>query len=316
MHHPLVVAPNEIEDQNEHEGVKSSVRKFPCQWCNKSYTQSHSLKTHINSVHKKFNDKTVTNLNDPSVQKDPKKFSCKSCEKSFNYPSNLSTHKKTVHEGIKFKCDSCEKGFASKQGLGTHNESVHEKIRINCNFCEKSFTQKGAHKLHIKSFHDNCDICNKNFADSQSLRNHQMKSHNETTIETNNKLCQDVADRNNSDKVEIVEQEIEHDEHDLKIMREVKTEIDQDEPMQAVAPTEIKDQNDHEGSNTPAVEEFSFTPQQIDQLEDFFRTKQYINIFEIEQFATTGTYPNYAKVQQWFAKRREEIGNVENQTRT
>ena len=205
-----------------------------------------------------------------------------------------------------------------------HKISVHEKIKFNCNFCEKSFTSANL-KNHIKTLHDghgnrfDCDACDKKFAHSQSLKNHKMIAHNETTIESNNKLDQDVANRNNSAKDETVEKETEQDESDE--LRDLKTkimkEVVKNEPMQdikAVDTNDIEDRNEHEGTKPPAVEEFSFTPEQVDHLEGFFRIKQHINIFEIEQLATTGTYPNYAKVQQWFAKRREEIGNVKIET--
>ena len=142
-----------------------------------------------------------------------------------------------------------------------------------------------------------------------------MKKEHENNIAPPETKKRKVEERSTEPEVKTkVETEVEP-KHELRVeMKEVITDIDQDEPMQSVAPTEIEEQNEHEGVNSPAVEEFSFTPEQIDQLEDFFRTKQYINIFEIEQFATNGTYPNYAKVQQWFAKRREEIGNLEKET--
>ena len=91
-------------------------------------------------------------------------------------------------------------------------------------------------KQHISSVHTdeesfNCDFCEKNFSQSPNLENHIKNVH---------------TNRNNSANVEIVKKETDQDElyelSDLKIMSEVKTEIDQDEPMIVVASNEIEDQ--------------------------------------------------------------------------
>ena len=70
--------------------------------------------------------------------------------------------------------------------------------------------------------------------------------------------------------------------------------------------------NTQETKKSP-VKEFSFTTEQIERLEAFFQRKKFINIFEIEKLATTGSYPE-ERVQQWFEKRRKEIGKLSNDT--
>ena len=68
----------------------------------------------------------------------------------------------------------------------------------------------------------------------------------------------------------------------------------------------------HDGQKSPD-DAFTFTAEQIDCLEAIFRNKKYINVYDIEKLAATGTYPE-EKVQDWFAKRREEIGKVRKET--
>ena len=68
----------------------------------------------------------------------------------------------------------------------------------------------------------------------------------------------------------------------------------------------------HDGQKSPD-DAFTFTAEQIGRLEAIFRNKKYINVYDIEKLAATGTYPE-EKVQDWFAKRREEIGKVRKET--
>ena len=127
-----------------------------------------------------------------------------------------------------FPCQYCEKGYTQSHSLKSHVLSVHEGAKYSpkaqkvfqCQFCEKSFSISNFFKKHIE--------------------------------------------------------------------------------------------NVHGGKKSPA-DEFTFTPEQVDHLEAIFRNKKYINIYDIEKLAATGTYPE-EKVQDWFTKRREEIGKVRKET--
>jgi len=149
-------------------------QRFSCNACDKSYTQSHLLKSHIKIVHegiktikcvtcnRYFTQKHSLKIhkciiqNNTNLESLPKGviFKCDSCDKSFNQYQNLENHIKTIHEGITFECDTCYKSFSTNQSLRLHKESVHEKIRINCDLCDKSFTQKGVLKRHKMSVHE------------------------------------------------------------------------------------------------------------------------------------------------------------------
>ena len=65
------------------ETPQTSAKKYSRQACDKSYTQSSSLKTHILTFHR------------------GRKYSCQACDKSFTRYHNLKTHIQKVHEGLK-----------------------------------------------------------------------------------------------------------------------------------------------------------------------------------------------------------------------
>ena len=65
------------------ETPQTSAKKYSRQACDKSYTQSSSLKTHILTFHR------------------GQKYSCQACDKSFTRYHALKTHIQKVHEGLK-----------------------------------------------------------------------------------------------------------------------------------------------------------------------------------------------------------------------
>ena len=299
-----------------HKGIKA----FACKVCDENFPYSHVLKNHIKKVHenniappeikkRKAEDvasetkveQKIEMEEEPEFESEEEPEVEPKVEPKVEMKVEPQDEKPEVEPKVEMKIETkVEPKDESEVGLNSadsksnvSNTEKDQKIsalynptRFACQSCEKSFSRHGNFKNHMKKEHEN------NIAPPETKKRKVEERSTEPEVKTK------------------VETEVEP-KHELRVeMKEVTTDIDQDEPMQLVAPTEIEEQNEHEGVNSPAVEEFSFTPEQIDQLEDFFRTKQYINIFEIEQFATTGTYPNYAKVQQWFAKRREEIGNV------
>ena len=64
-----------------------------CDYCEKRFVTSTSLKNHHKTVHENV-----------------KKYVCDCYDNSFAYKGNLETHFKTAHDGMKpYKCDYCEK---------------------------------------------------------------------------------------------------------------------------------------------------------------------------------------------------------------
>ena len=146
-----------IVHQNLASEDKSQNKEYECEFCEKSFNNSVSLKVHIRKLHK-----------------NPRK-DCKLCEvkKSFASTSALKKHMDDVHKGIKkFKCDLCDKKFKSKVGIEYHKnffhgdpETVASLKPYKCDLCELTFDKQSRadeHKsrvhLQIKNF--KCHLCN------------------------------------------------------------------------------------------------------------------------------------------------------------
>ena len=102
---------------NVHERKKD----FLCELCDKSYTQKHHLKRHVEVTHDKI-----------------KNFECETCYKIFATKDGLKRHISIIHDDMikgpkmkVFKCESCEKSFSQKSHLKVHVTTVHEKTKIN-----------------------------------------------------------------------------------------------------------------------------------------------------------------------------------------
>ena len=105
-----------------------------------------------------------------------KEVACNFCEKKFTL-RRLKRHIKGVHEKTKDNlCKICNK-FFSDEWISNHIKTVHEKIKNSgkWEFCEKSFCKSYYLKLHIKKVHENileyaCNLCNKTYSDSTTLK--------------------------------------------------------------------------------------------------------------------------------------------------
>ena len=184
---------------------------FKCELCDKTFSQSGTVKRHREIVHekmKKFNcdkcDKLFTlkcNLNqhiglvhDNREDLRRKKEYCTKCKKTI---FDLKRHEMTVHEEKKqFSCQICNKAFSLAFNLKKHNSRFHEGAskndRIQCEPCNKSFSRKDIlfkHKntIHQKSKAFKCDICGKLFNRKDKLNDH-LKIHT-GLIECKCKFC-------------------------------------------------------------------------------------------------------------------------------
>ena len=180
---------------NHQEGRKA---RYPCDMCKNSFTALSNLTHHKKRVHEDF--KTIWN--------------CTICKKEFSSRKALRRHKKMAHEKIeKYCCTICDKKFSFSQILKNHIRVVHEELKeekiIKCDSCERSFTQSHSLERHIKRIHtdkdtivvandeieatDNpiqidkksgqkyikyiCDICEKLFNKSNTLKYHMNHVH-------------------------------------------------------------------------------------------------------------------------------------------
>ena len=100
---------SDIETDCEKDEKISDTKKYSCKHCRKPFSNPHSLKVHVSSVHKKV------------------KHKCPHCGKQFSQKANLSTHISNVHDEIDHVCPTCEKIFSQRSSLCTHISNFHEK---------------------------------------------------------------------------------------------------------------------------------------------------------------------------------------------
>lgn len=82
-------------------------RRFACTFCNKCFSSSRSLETHMR------------------VHTGERPYSCAQCGKRFTQSGHLKTHQ-SVHTGERpFACEHCGKRFAAKQNLRIHQQKYH-----------------------------------------------------------------------------------------------------------------------------------------------------------------------------------------------
>ena len=89
-----------------HEGVKAE-KLYKCISCDKSYTQSHSLKHHIRLVH------------------GGQFYECQWCDKAYSDYGRYRSHISIVHEGSKglYRCEPCGKAYTQSHSLKNHIKS-------------------------------------------------------------------------------------------------------------------------------------------------------------------------------------------------
>ena len=85
---------------------QKSKKRFSCNGCDKSYTQSHSLKSHIKIVHDGKKD-----------------FHCDTCGNTFGRKQALESHHALVHNVILEKVD---KRFKQSRSLKSPIKNVHD----------------------------------------------------------------------------------------------------------------------------------------------------------------------------------------------
>ena len=142
-----------------------------CRICHKDLDTSHTLRSHIASIHLK---KT--------------KHTCEVCGKCYGEKSSLTAHMNT-HIGKMLKCDQCDKEYGSKSQLNEHKQShltAQERGSV-CENCGKEFKHKRGWRGHIKTCgvaledreRKKCKYCPMDFTTDKERRSHVFKEHRE-----------------------------------------------------------------------------------------------------------------------------------------
>ncbi|XP_045781716.1 zinc finger protein 28-like isoform X3 [Maniola jurtina] len=154
---------------------------FPCEVCDKVFSNSAKRTMHVRGVHLKQWPRT-----------------CPICPERFNSNYQRTKHLRVVHNqtsGV-FKCETCGREYDLKYQLLVHIRSVHMQERTQeCGICHSRFFSKYCLSRHMvihtgqKNF--KCEVCGKPYARRANLKEH-MKSHENGHVCT--VCCQDCGD--------------------------------------------------------------------------------------------------------------------------
>ena len=153
-----------------------------CDLCGKEFFSQNkllSLQRHKTVMHNKENSKH---------------FVCDICDKTFPLLIYLKHHVKFTHENSG-KCSKCGEQV---DDLNLHWNTVHHgrkrKFIGNCEICGKDFASKNGLKDHYNTFHNGlrpyfCEICSKHFSQKVALEAHFRRQHQESSDQFTCDIC-------------------------------------------------------------------------------------------------------------------------------
>ena len=173
----LILKSKDQQDRIEVRPREPEYKLYSCSLCPRSFTQTNSLKIHM-QIHTKVKPPPI-----PQDGEDGEK-SEEGVVSSVIVTPLYEQYEQTVRENIKSKpktekpcsCSICNKSFSKKEGLKKHIMRHRRKKQFSCNFCLKPFLEKGNLKKHMrvhtveKPF--TCHICNKLFSQSYEVKIH------------------------------------------------------------------------------------------------------------------------------------------------
>lgn len=148
------------------EEIHSEERPFECIHCKARFPTLKKLIRHKDTVHSE------------------RQHQCEQCDKSFRFLYALKEHEKTHNEVKPFLCDDCGKGFALAKYLQKHKQRHNlpeslDKV-YHCRYCEKVFDNLHEYQQHIRTHTEaedrvhQCDQCPKRFFKYAHLKRHIM----------------------------------------------------------------------------------------------------------------------------------------------
>ena len=173
-----------------HKRTHTRDKPYECDVCNKRFLQSGNyLATHkrTHTGHKPYKchvckrrfSRSSTLGRHKSTHTRDKPYKCDICNKIFSESHKLTQHKISAHKrNESFERCICKKTFTKRQSLKRHWRSHLRDRLLLCHACGKEIIQGQGHSNEIQSDdHFDCDKCNKQFPDIESLYQHKAKDH-------------------------------------------------------------------------------------------------------------------------------------------
>ncbi|XP_076438944.1 uncharacterized protein LOC143277880 [Babylonia areolata] len=175
------------------EKKKQGLQSRSCGTCGKTFPSRVCLQIHIHSAHMDSAECLNLDRNFFSEHKDgaqpmkkpkkaaepnPERFVCPVCGKVLKNLTTLHVHER-VHKRP-FSCKTCNKGFSHYYKLKRH-QHVHTGIKdFTCEVCEKKFISSQTLKLHYTGIHLGnkpfaCEVCDQGFVTRHTLKLHMLK---------------------------------------------------------------------------------------------------------------------------------------------
>lgn len=180
--------------------IHKGIKKFNCEFCTKSFTQSGQLKRHINShlnirnyscpyqgCNKTFVDPSSVSKHIVIHNKEKRPYICNICSASFNRQGALKYHEKTHRQERSHKCGVCNKTFLAKYDLKKHFRTHSGEKPYGCSYCEKRFSisknAKVHQRVHTKEKPFECSHCGIKFSYKSSMKQHEIKFHDNVEVQ-------------------------------------------------------------------------------------------------------------------------------------
>ena len=138
-----------------------------CDKCDTDFKSAEDMENHLRKCHNH-----------------DRQLKCKECDKTWVSHLSLELHYVEVHKMMMFCCDTCDYTINEAAILKRHKKAVHEGKRDHiCHICGFSSNKNWKVQEHLAKNHGigearfKCDICNRAFIDSSTLKNHREGIH-------------------------------------------------------------------------------------------------------------------------------------------
>ncbi|KAG6460258.1 hypothetical protein O3G_MSEX011863 [Manduca sexta] len=159
-------------------------KKYVCRYCNMSFAEEISLRRHLQTAHRKSNEKyTIKVRNFVEIPPDFKirlgdmeNYFCDVCSKEYPNKNSLRGHI-NLHHRLR-KCPDCDLKFTARK-LRMHQHEAHDMQLPTCGICGYKSSIQANVTLHQRRVHMNeknvsCDQCDMKFFDRMNLARHKI----------------------------------------------------------------------------------------------------------------------------------------------